>query len=167
MCLLFEVYLICFVLLCPGAWLPLPGIKQSAYRTELLAAVRALEECQPQKIVSDCKGVFKAVQALQTGRRHLTGQNQDLEKRMGWMKAHQTQNAALLWIVARLPPLIIMAMVKPMSWLTKELLLMARWIRMLPGPVRPTLDARGCATSGQIQQRASGQSTGPAPLKTL
>eukprot|EP00971_Amphidinium_carterae_P127900 2533210-Amphidinium_carterae.1 len=46
------------------AWFPLPGIKQSVYRAEFLAVVRALEECQPHEVVSDCKGVAKAVQAL-------------------------------------------------------------------------------------------------------
>eukprot|EP00971_Amphidinium_carterae_P349343 6490968-Amphidinium_carterae.7 len=39
------------------------------YRAEFLAVVRALEECQPHEVVSDCKGVVKTVQALQTGRR--------------------------------------------------------------------------------------------------
>eukprot|EP00971_Amphidinium_carterae_P321769 6395903-Amphidinium_carterae.1 len=52
------------------AWLPLPGIKQSVYRAELLAVfVRAFGVCQPHEVVSDCKDVAKAVQALQTGRR--------------------------------------------------------------------------------------------------
>eukprot|EP00971_Amphidinium_carterae_P244791 4860245-Amphidinium_carterae.4 len=37
-------------------WLPSPGIKQSVYRTEFLSVVRALEECQPNEVVSDCKG---------------------------------------------------------------------------------------------------------------
>eukprot|EP00971_Amphidinium_carterae_P283226 5622914-Amphidinium_carterae.1 len=48
-------------------WLPLPGLKQSVYRAEFLAVVRALEECHPHDVVSHCKGVVKAVQALQTG----------------------------------------------------------------------------------------------------
>eukprot|EP00971_Amphidinium_carterae_P230397 4572703-Amphidinium_carterae.1 len=50
-------------------WLPLPGLRQSVYRAESLAVVRALEECHPHEVVSDCKGVVKAVEALQTGRR--------------------------------------------------------------------------------------------------
>eukprot|EP00971_Amphidinium_carterae_P170445 3377168-Amphidinium_carterae.1 len=50
-------------------WLPLPGLRQSVYRADFLAVVRALEECQPHEVVSDCKGVVKAVQALQQGRR--------------------------------------------------------------------------------------------------
>eukprot|EP00971_Amphidinium_carterae_P205751 4083169-Amphidinium_carterae.1 len=33
-------------------WLPLPGLKQSVYRAEFLALVRALEECQPHEVVS-------------------------------------------------------------------------------------------------------------------
>eukprot|EP00971_Amphidinium_carterae_P340338 6478629-Amphidinium_carterae.1 len=33
-----------------SAWLPLPGLKQSAYRAELLATVRALAECQPMRL---------------------------------------------------------------------------------------------------------------------
>eukprot|EP00971_Amphidinium_carterae_P054938 1082841-Amphidinium_carterae.1 len=45
-------------------WLPLHGLTQSVYRAEFLAVVRALEECQPHEVVSDCKGVVKAVQAL-------------------------------------------------------------------------------------------------------
>eukprot|EP00971_Amphidinium_carterae_P241279 4790823-Amphidinium_carterae.1 len=83
------------------AWLPLPGIEQSVYRAEL----RALEECQPHEVVSDCKGVVKeAVQDLQTGRRTPTGRNRDLEKRalnallsllpghrIRWMEAHMKQ----------------------------------------------------------------------------
>eukprot|EP00971_Amphidinium_carterae_P196069 3890536-Amphidinium_carterae.1 len=57
----------------------LPGIKQSVYRAELHAVARALEECSPHEVVSDCKGVVKAVQALQTGRRQPKGRNRDLE----------------------------------------------------------------------------------------
>eukprot|EP00971_Amphidinium_carterae_P045996 905133-Amphidinium_carterae.2 len=42
-------------------WLPLPGCRQSIfsqfYRAERLAVVRALEECSPRRVVSDCKGV--------------------------------------------------------------------------------------------------------------
>eukprot|EP00971_Amphidinium_carterae_P172100 3412156-Amphidinium_carterae.4 len=52
---------------------PLPGIKQSVYRAEWHAVARALEECRPHEVVSDCKGVVKAVQALQTGRRQPKG----------------------------------------------------------------------------------------------
>eukprot|EP00971_Amphidinium_carterae_P333118 6467657-Amphidinium_carterae.2 len=68
---------------------PLPGLKQSVYRAELLAVVRALEECQPQR------------RALQTGRRRPKGRNRDLEQRgliallpgsrIRWMKAHLNQ----------------------------------------------------------------------------
>eukprot|EP00971_Amphidinium_carterae_P261200 5181818-Amphidinium_carterae.1 len=41
-----------------------PGIKQSVYRAELHAVARALEECSPHEVVSDCKGVVKAAQAF-------------------------------------------------------------------------------------------------------
>eukprot|EP00971_Amphidinium_carterae_P113458 2247858-Amphidinium_carterae.1 len=34
-------------------WMALPGIRQSVFRAELLAVVRALEECQPRRVVSD------------------------------------------------------------------------------------------------------------------
>eukprot|EP00971_Amphidinium_carterae_P343512 6483291-Amphidinium_carterae.1 len=63
------------------AWLPLPRIKETVYRADFLAVARALEECQPgpRVIVSDCKGVVKALQALQSGRRHAKGRNRDLE----------------------------------------------------------------------------------------
>eukprot|EP00971_Amphidinium_carterae_P018737 369411-Amphidinium_carterae.1 len=61
---------------------PLPRIKQSVYRAELHAVARALEECQPHEVVSDCKGVVKAVQALQTGRMQPKGRNRDLEQRV-------------------------------------------------------------------------------------
>eukprot|EP00971_Amphidinium_carterae_P240846 4781295-Amphidinium_carterae.1 len=64
---------------------------------------RALEECQPHEIVSDCKGVVKAVQALQTGRKHPKGRNSDLEQRAllasqpgqrsRWMETSQKQEA--------------------------------------------------------------------------
>eukprot|EP00971_Amphidinium_carterae_P155946 3091638-Amphidinium_carterae.1 len=59
----------------------LPGLKQSVYRAEFLGVVRALEECQAHEVVSDCKGVVHAVQALQTGRRRPKGRNRDLEQR--------------------------------------------------------------------------------------
>eukprot|EP00971_Amphidinium_carterae_P016736 330265-Amphidinium_carterae.1 len=45
------------------------GYYTSARRAGSVAVVRALEERQPHEIVSDYKGVVKAVQALQTGRR--------------------------------------------------------------------------------------------------
>eukprot|EP00971_Amphidinium_carterae_P096292 1905461-Amphidinium_carterae.1 len=48
------------------------------YRAEFLAVVRALEECQPHEVVSDCTGVVKAVQALQQGRRTPKGRHRDL-----------------------------------------------------------------------------------------
>eukprot|EP00971_Amphidinium_carterae_P189608 3763523-Amphidinium_carterae.1 len=38
----------------------LPGLKQSVYRAELHAIARALEECSPHEVVSDCKGAVKA-----------------------------------------------------------------------------------------------------------
>eukprot|EP00971_Amphidinium_carterae_P217638 4320251-Amphidinium_carterae.1 len=38
----------------------LPGIRQSVYRAELHAIARALEECSPHEVVSDCKGAVKA-----------------------------------------------------------------------------------------------------------
>eukprot|EP00971_Amphidinium_carterae_P102346 2026227-Amphidinium_carterae.4 len=59
------------------------------------------EECQPYEVVSDCKGVVKAVQALQQGRRTPKGRHRDLElralqallpgQRIRWMKAHLKQ----------------------------------------------------------------------------
>eukprot|EP00971_Amphidinium_carterae_P197893 3927379-Amphidinium_carterae.3 len=82
---------------------PLPGIKQSVYRAELHAVAHALEECQPHEFlsVSDCKGVVKAAQALQTSRRQPKGRNIDLEQRVQnallpgqrirWIKAHLKQ----------------------------------------------------------------------------
>eukprot|EP00971_Amphidinium_carterae_P102900 2036917-Amphidinium_carterae.1 len=36
-------------------WLPLPGLKQAAYRAEMLAVVRALEDCQPHKPCQGCQ----------------------------------------------------------------------------------------------------------------
>eukprot|EP00971_Amphidinium_carterae_P060485 1197160-Amphidinium_carterae.1 len=51
-------------------WLPLLSLKQSVYRAEFLAVARALEECHPHEVVSDCQGVVKALQASQTGGRH-------------------------------------------------------------------------------------------------
>eukprot|EP00971_Amphidinium_carterae_P112867 2235207-Amphidinium_carterae.1 len=32
------------------SWMALPGIRQSVFRVELLAVVRALEECQPRRV---------------------------------------------------------------------------------------------------------------------
>eukprot|EP00971_Amphidinium_carterae_P293634 5829605-Amphidinium_carterae.1 len=76
----------------------LPGLRQSVYRAELHAIARALEECSPHEVVSDCKGAVKAVQALQIGRRQPKGRNRDLEQRVKqallpgqrirWIKAH-------------------------------------------------------------------------------
>eukprot|EP00971_Amphidinium_carterae_P295165 5861355-Amphidinium_carterae.1 len=85
----------------PGESSALPGMKQSVYRAEFLAVVRALEGCQPRLIVNDCKGVVKAVQTFQTGRRHPNGRNKPGKKLLAlqpgqqirWMKAHQTQAA--------------------------------------------------------------------------
>eukprot|EP00971_Amphidinium_carterae_P168801 3344426-Amphidinium_carterae.1 len=66
--------------------------RQSVYRAELHAIAR---------VVSDCKGAVKAVQALQTGRSQPKGRNRDLElrvknallpgQRIRWIKAHLTQ----------------------------------------------------------------------------
>eukprot|EP00971_Amphidinium_carterae_P109693 2172722-Amphidinium_carterae.1 len=61
------------------SWLPLPGFRQPVFRAELLAVVRALEECQPRRVVSDCKGVVKALQAIQSGHRQPKGRHRDLE----------------------------------------------------------------------------------------
>eukprot|EP00971_Amphidinium_carterae_P134560 2666825-Amphidinium_carterae.2 len=82
-------------------WVPVPGLRQSVYRAEFHAVVRALEECQPHEVVSDCKGVVKAIQALRAGRRTPKGRNRDLEsramkallpgQRIRWMKAHLKQ----------------------------------------------------------------------------
>eukprot|EP00971_Amphidinium_carterae_P279091 5540269-Amphidinium_carterae.1 len=84
-------------------WMALPGIRQSVFRAELLAVVRALEECQPRRVVSDCKGVVKALQAIQRGHRLPKGRHKDLEERarrsltqdcrLQWVKAHQTRDA--------------------------------------------------------------------------
>eukprot|EP00971_Amphidinium_carterae_P001453 28935-Amphidinium_carterae.1 len=54
-------------------WLPLPGLKQ--YRAEFLALVRTFAECHRHEVVSDCKGVVKAVPLLLTGRRTPKGCN--------------------------------------------------------------------------------------------
>eukprot|EP00971_Amphidinium_carterae_P136485 2704279-Amphidinium_carterae.1 len=72
-------------------WIALPGIRQSVFRAELLAVVRALEECQPRRVVSDCKA------------RLPKGRHRDLEERarralpqdcrLQWVKAHQTREA--------------------------------------------------------------------------
>eukprot|EP00971_Amphidinium_carterae_P194388 3857380-Amphidinium_carterae.2 len=64
-----------------SVWLPLPGLKQSVYRAELLATVRALEECKPRRLVSDCKGVVSCLHALLAGRRQPKGRHRDLEGR--------------------------------------------------------------------------------------
>eukprot|EP00971_Amphidinium_carterae_P332199 6466234-Amphidinium_carterae.3 len=53
--------------------LPLPVLKQFVYRAELLATVGALEECQPGRLVSDCKGVVAFLHALRAGRKHPKG----------------------------------------------------------------------------------------------
>eukprot|EP00971_Amphidinium_carterae_P027126 534751-Amphidinium_carterae.4 len=57
------------------------GCRQSVCRAELLAVVRALEECNPRIVVSDCKGVVKALQAIQSGQRQPKGRHRDLEVR--------------------------------------------------------------------------------------
>eukprot|EP00971_Amphidinium_carterae_P219985 4366922-Amphidinium_carterae.1 len=54
-------------------WQLLPGCRQSVVRAELLAVARALKECSPCRIVSDCKGVIKALQAIQKGQRRHKG----------------------------------------------------------------------------------------------
>eukprot|EP00971_Amphidinium_carterae_P191774 3805070-Amphidinium_carterae.1 len=59
------------------SWLALPGCRQSVFRAELLAVVRALEERQPRTVVSDCKGVVKALQAIQSGHRQPKGRHRD------------------------------------------------------------------------------------------
>eukprot|EP00971_Amphidinium_carterae_P252117 5005693-Amphidinium_carterae.1 len=58
--------------------------------------------CQPHEVVSDCKGMVKVVQALQTGGRKPKGRNRDLEQRalsallfgqkIRWVKAHLNQS---------------------------------------------------------------------------
>eukprot|EP00971_Amphidinium_carterae_P350642 6491664-Amphidinium_carterae.1 len=83
-----------------SVFLPLPGLKQSVYRAEFLVVVRALEECKPKRLVSDCKGVVCCLHALKAGRRHPKGRHRDIESRAlialpagvetVWMKAHQT-----------------------------------------------------------------------------
>eukprot|EP00971_Amphidinium_carterae_P096950 1919265-Amphidinium_carterae.1 len=82
-------------------WGWLPGCRQSVFRAELLAVVHALEECNPRRLVSDCKGVVKALQAIQSGQRQPKGRHRDLEVRarnaltqacqLHWVKAHQTR----------------------------------------------------------------------------
>eukprot|EP00971_Amphidinium_carterae_P249088 4944270-Amphidinium_carterae.1 len=84
-------------------WMALPGCRQSVFRAELLSVVRALEECQPSRVVSDCKRVVKALQAIQSGHRLPKGRHRDLEERarralpqacqLQWVKAHQTREA--------------------------------------------------------------------------
>eukprot|EP00971_Amphidinium_carterae_P309924 6158770-Amphidinium_carterae.1 len=56
-------------------WLPLPGCRQSLFRAELLAVVRALEDRGPRRVVSDCKGVVKTLQAIQSGHRQPKGRH--------------------------------------------------------------------------------------------
>eukprot|EP00971_Amphidinium_carterae_P265560 5268159-Amphidinium_carterae.2 len=83
---------------------PLPGLKESVYRAEFLAVVRALEECNPKRLVSDCKGVVSCLHALRAGRRQAKGRHRDLESRalaalpagvqIAWMKAHQSDRDA-------------------------------------------------------------------------
>eukprot|EP00971_Amphidinium_carterae_P245723 4879687-Amphidinium_carterae.1 len=84
--------------------LPLLGLKQSVYRAEFLATVRALEECKPKRLVSDCKGVVSCLHALRAARRQPKGRHRDLESRalaalpaevqIMWMKAHQSDRDA-------------------------------------------------------------------------
>eukprot|EP00971_Amphidinium_carterae_P281418 5587254-Amphidinium_carterae.1 len=60
-------------------------------------------ECQPRRVVSDCKGVVKALQAIHSGHRQPKGRHRDLEVRarsalpqacqLDWVKAHQTGQA--------------------------------------------------------------------------
>eukprot|EP00971_Amphidinium_carterae_P312364 6208466-Amphidinium_carterae.1 len=85
-----------------------PGVhtlKQSVYRAEFLATVRpvrALEECKPKRLVSDCQGVFSWLHALRAGRRHPKGRHRDLESRalvafpagvqIVWMKVLKLQS---------------------------------------------------------------------------
>eukprot|EP00971_Amphidinium_carterae_P307414 6109284-Amphidinium_carterae.1 len=78
----------------------LPGCRQSVFRAELLAVVRVLEGCQPARVVSDCIGVVKALQAIKSGHRLPKGRHRYLEERarralpqacqLQWVKAHQT-----------------------------------------------------------------------------
>eukprot|EP00971_Amphidinium_carterae_P188075 3733067-Amphidinium_carterae.1 len=56
------------------ARLPLPGMIQSVYHAEFLAVVRALEECQPGVMVSNCKGVVKALGSVTAANLHGNGQ---------------------------------------------------------------------------------------------
>eukprot|EP00971_Amphidinium_carterae_P011712 230580-Amphidinium_carterae.2 len=60
------------------SWRALPGCRQSVFRAQLLTVARALEECQPRRVVSDCKGVVKAIQS---GHRLPKGRHRDLEAR--------------------------------------------------------------------------------------
>eukprot|EP00971_Amphidinium_carterae_P026182 516378-Amphidinium_carterae.3 len=64
------------VFLCPHL-----GLKHSVYPAEFLAVVRALEECKPKGLVSDCKGVASCLHALKAGRRQPKGRHRDLESR--------------------------------------------------------------------------------------
>eukprot|EP00971_Amphidinium_carterae_P124549 2467288-Amphidinium_carterae.1 len=65
-----------------SVWLPFSGHKQSIYRAELLAVVRALEERQPASLGgSDCKGVVACLHALRAGRKHPKRRHRDLESR--------------------------------------------------------------------------------------
>eukprot|EP00971_Amphidinium_carterae_P294246 5842283-Amphidinium_carterae.2 len=69
--------------------------------------VKALEECKPARLVSDCKGVVSCQHTLRVGRRQAKGRHRDLEARalaafpaevhIVWMipmKAHQTSRDA-------------------------------------------------------------------------
>eukprot|EP00971_Amphidinium_carterae_P247674 4918058-Amphidinium_carterae.1 len=58
------------------SWLAHPGCRQSVFRAELLAVVRSLEVCQPRRVVSDCKGVVKALQEIQKWPQAAQGQAQ-------------------------------------------------------------------------------------------
>eukprot|EP00971_Amphidinium_carterae_P328983 6461173-Amphidinium_carterae.3 len=100
----------------------------SVYRAEFLVVARVLEECH--EIVSDCKGVVKAVQALQTGKRHPKGRDRSRK---------ESPSCPASWRGSGLPPRIFMAMVKLMCLLTKALLNMALWRQMLLGPDGLTL----------------------------
>eukprot|EP00971_Amphidinium_carterae_P074359 1469365-Amphidinium_carterae.1 len=81
----------------------LPGCRQSVFRAELLAVVRTMEKCNPKRVVSDCKGVAKTLQTIQSGQKQPKGRHRNLEVRarnamsqtcqLHWVKAHQTRQA--------------------------------------------------------------------------
>eukprot|EP00971_Amphidinium_carterae_P085148 1684554-Amphidinium_carterae.1 len=80
------------------------GDKEMQYSPNENDYIRALEECKPKNLVSDCKGVVFCLHALRAGRRQPKGRQRDVESRalrvppagvqIGWMKVHQSDRDA-------------------------------------------------------------------------